>query len=197
MSGDEHFLARWSRRKREAAAEARDRPASPPPPAAEAAAPAQPTKTEPAPLAALPPLDAIDSASDIGAFLAPGVPVELTRAALRRAWTADPAIRDFIGLSENAWDFTAPDGVPGFGSLDLDQARKLVEDLFAPSPAGEPAPVAAASAPPPLLPDQSVVSPTPAAADAQPCVTAAEKRRVQASAEEPRPRRQHGGALPQ
>ena len=199
MSGDEHFLARWSRRKREAAAEARDRPASPPPPAAEAAAPAQPTKTEPAPLAALPPLDAIDSASDIGAFLAPGVPIELTRAALRRAWTADPAIRDFIGLSENAWDFTAPDGVPGFGSLDLDQARKLVEDLFAPPRASEPAvlPAAAANDPPPLLPDRSVVSRTPAAADAPPCVTAAEERRVQASAEEPRSRRQHGGALPQ
>jgi hypothetical protein len=42
------------------------------------------------------------------------VPADLTRAALRRAWLADPAIRDYIGLSENAWDFTAPGGVPGF-----------------------------------------------------------------------------------
>ena len=29
----------------------------------------------------------------------------------------DPVIRDFIGLSENSWDFNAPDGIPGFGSL--------------------------------------------------------------------------------
>lgn len=29
----------------------------------------------------------------------------------------DPVIRDFIGLSENSWDFTDPDSIPGFGSL--------------------------------------------------------------------------------
>ena len=65
----------------------------------------------------LPPIESIGAASDIRPFLAPGVPAELTRAALRRAWSTDPAIRDFIGLSENSWDFNAPDGVPGFGSL--------------------------------------------------------------------------------
>jgi hypothetical protein len=56
----------------------------------------------------------------------------LTRAALRRAWSADQAIRDFIGLSENSWDFNAPEGVPGFGSLATDgpgqlPARKMRE----------------------------------------------------------------------
>jgi hypothetical protein len=45
------------------------------------------------------------------------VPAELTRAALRRAWTSDPAIRDFIGIAENQWDFNDPDGIPGFGPL--------------------------------------------------------------------------------
>ena len=30
---------------------------------------------------------------------------------------ADPAIRYAVGLSENAWDFSAPDGVPGFGPI--------------------------------------------------------------------------------
>jgi hypothetical protein len=34
-----------------------------------------------------------------------------------RALLADPAVRDFVGLSENAWDFTDPNGVPGFGPL--------------------------------------------------------------------------------
>ncbi len=50
-------------------------------------------------------VDPISPATDLAAFLKPGVPVELTRAALRRAWISDPAIRDFVGLSE---DLVAP-----------------------------------------------------------------------------------------
>ena len=34
-----------------------------------------------------------------------------------RALLADPAIRNAVGLSENAWDFSIPDGVPGFGPI--------------------------------------------------------------------------------
>ena len=67
--------------------------------------------------ATLPPIESITAASDVRAFFAPGVPAELTRAALRRVWVTDPTIRDFVGIAENQWDFTAPDGVPGFGSL--------------------------------------------------------------------------------
>ncbi|WP_422282997.1 DUF3306 domain-containing protein, partial [Bradyrhizobium sp.] len=52
------------------------------------------------------------------AFLRKGIPQELGRAALRRAWAADPAIRDFVGLAENAWDFNDPNAMPGFGPLD-------------------------------------------------------------------------------
>jgi hypothetical protein len=82
------------------------------------AKPGQPPPTESRfDAATLPPIESIGAASDIRPFLAPGVPVDLTRAALRRAWSTDPAIRDFIGLSENSWDFNAPDGIPGFGSL--------------------------------------------------------------------------------
>ena len=46
-------------------------------------------------------IDPISPATDLAAFLKPGVPVELTRAALRRAWISDPTIRDFVGLSED------------------------------------------------------------------------------------------------
>jgi hypothetical protein len=74
----------------------------------------------------LPPIESIDAGSDIRPFLAPGVPADLTRAALRRAWSADPAIRDFIGLSENSWDFNGPDGVPGFGSPTTDGPGRLL-----------------------------------------------------------------------
>ena len=128
MTGDdESFLARWSRRKREAettepepaepttAPDASDHPpASEPPDVAEI-------------VAKLPPIEEITATTDIRAFLAPGVPTELRLAALRRAWSTDPAIRDFIGLAENQWDFNAPDGVPGFGSLvDPEQVRQLL-----------------------------------------------------------------------
>jgi hypothetical protein len=82
-------------------------------------------------LTTLPPIDSITAATDIRAFLAPGVPVELTRAALRRAWVVDPKIRNFIGMAENQWDFTAPETIPGFGPLKaIDDVRKLVADVF-------------------------------------------------------------------
>jgi Protein of unknown function (DUF3306) len=68
-------------------------------------------------LASLPSIESIAADTDIGAFLRSGVPAELTRAALRRAWASDPAIRDFIGIAENQWDFNGPDAIPGFGPM--------------------------------------------------------------------------------
>jgi hypothetical protein len=82
-------------------------------------------------LKSLPPIESIVAATDIRPFLAPGVPAELTRAALRRAWVADPAIRDFIGLSENAWDFTKSDAISGFGPLQMtDELKRIVTEMF-------------------------------------------------------------------
>jgi hypothetical protein len=67
--------------------------------------------------ASLPSIDAIGIGTDIRGFLQSRVPVELTKAALRRAWASDPAIRDFIGIAENQWDFNDPDAISGFGPL--------------------------------------------------------------------------------
>jgi len=61
--------------------------------------------------ASLPSIGSIGPASDIRPFLEPGVPQDLARAALRRAWIVDPVIRDFVGPSENFWDFNASDAV--------------------------------------------------------------------------------------
>jgi Protein of unknown function (DUF3306) len=138
MSKHEGFLQRWSRRKREVAQpspeQAPDHKASdvPAAPVSGDATPAQPPATDPlVDLTKLPPIDSIAAATDIRPFLAPGVPVELTRAALRRAWTADPSIRDFIGLAENQWDFVTPGGAPGFGSLpDTEQIRRMVAKII-------------------------------------------------------------------
>ncbi len=142
MTEPENFIARWSRRKAAETNAETERIVTPSePPSAEPGvgdekqagalpAPAQ-SKMEPPEidLAALPPIESIGVGTDISVFLRAGVPAELTRAALRRAWTADPAIRDFIGLSENAWDFTAPDGVPGFGPLSGADAGRLMAEF--------------------------------------------------------------------
>ena len=143
MKDREAFLARWSRRKRKAAAAqaepVTEQPAAPAATASEKSEPpsAPPAaRSQPQPTAELPPIDSIDSGTDIRAFLEQGVPQDLARAALRRAWSSDPAIRDFIGLSENAWDFNAPEGVPGFGPFAPDAARQLVAQVLGdPDPA--------------------------------------------------------------
>jgi hypothetical protein len=47
------------------------------------------------------PANSVDGTASLAAFLKPGVPEEITRAALRRGWVSDPAIRDFVGLTED------------------------------------------------------------------------------------------------
>ena len=113
---DEEFLKRWSRRKHES--KAAEQVPSPPGQTVAASAEAAEVASEPEiDLSKLPSIDSITAATDITEFLRKGIPDELSRAALRRAWVADPAIRDFVGLAENAWDFTDPNAIPGFGPL--------------------------------------------------------------------------------
>lgn len=139
MSTDEPFLSRWSRRKREGAPAPESEAEIPPAPeggealAVASTAPQEQEQEPPFDLAQLPSLDSITASTDIRAFLMRGVPAALSREAMRRAWAADPAIRDFIGLSENSWDFTVPGGVPGFGPADPAHALKEVADLVSPS----------------------------------------------------------------
>jgi Protein of unknown function (DUF3306) len=99
-------------------------------------------------LAKLPPLESITAESDIRAFLAPGVPAELSRAALRRAWSADPKIRDFVGLADYDWDFNTPGAIAGFGPLEMtDELRRQVAQMvgrsLAPEAPERPAPTSA------------------------------------------------------
>jgi hypothetical protein len=39
---------------------------------------------------------------------------------------ADPSVKGSVGLSEYAWNFAEPDGVPGFGPLAAEEATELV-----------------------------------------------------------------------
>jgi hypothetical protein len=163
---DEHFLARWSRRKRDVAAAEASRETSKQESPQDA--PANPNRTTGQPVvavrnaeatldetqaaaaqtpaafdrASLPDLESITSTTDVRGFLGPQVPPALTRAALRRAWVADPAIRDFVGLQENDWDFNNPNSIPGFGDLGSEQDLKnMVARVFneAPDAAERPA----------------------------------------------------------
>jgi uncharacterized protein DUF3306 len=207
---DEDFLKRWSRRKQEAkTAEV----------AAEVAPPVAATETPPAAapeqeidLSKLPPLDSITAATDITEFLRQGIPAELRHAALRRAWAADPAIRDFVGLAENAWDFTDPNAMPGFGALQgtpeqisamverviggvRETAEKLASELSAKEHAGEKAdqedvPTVAEAAEPARVTAISADRPAQSDAAVQPEASHEDHDAVTI------PRRTHGGALP-
>jgi len=184
----EKFLERWSRRKRLAARHGAEKAqAASIDPAAVAAPDVTAAAFDPA---CLPPIESINAASDIRAFLGPAVPVELTRAALRRAWIVDPAIRDFIEIAENQWDFGRPDGVPGFGSLHVTpELRRLVMELC-----GDPAatgPVEVAGHPTEL----EDAAEAPADVVAGPSGDAPPPKR-NADAPKPPVPRKHGRALP-
>ena len=146
MSDPESFLSRWSRRKREALRET-DRGVrlrgssaanSSPPPSGEGAGevvarPARAPADLPFDAASLPPIESITADTDIRNFLASGVPSELTRAALRRAWACDPKIRNFVGPAEYDWDFNAADSMAGFGPLRItDEVGKMAAQILEP-----------------------------------------------------------------
>ncbi len=114
----------------EAAEAAEGVPAQPPaagasPPASPVTSPAAPSAVAPSPpcedpgpaevdLASLPRLEDLTAGSDLSLFLRKGVPEALRNAALRRVWSLDPTIRDFIGPADYAWDWNVPGGVPDY-----------------------------------------------------------------------------------
>jgi Protein of unknown function (DUF3306) len=130
-----NFLLRWSRRKRAASERAADVALVEQRQQTDSEANAGRQSQEDPVLPALgpedlPPIESITATTDLRAFLKPGVPEDLIRSALRRAWVTDPAIRNFIGIAENQWDFTKPETIPGFGSLELTpELRRMVADL--------------------------------------------------------------------
>src|SRR5713226_7987197 len=111
MTRSENIMSRWSRMKQQSAGRAApdDLSSEPKPIDAEAGdlntATAATPGTDPA---TLPPLHSITAGTDIRSFLGSNVPLALTKAALRRAWVTDPAIRDFVGIAESQWDFNDP-----------------------------------------------------------------------------------------
>jgi hypothetical protein len=128
MTKRDNFILRWARLKRESETgrETGSANSSPYGPTKAVLAGTEATAAQPAidaadedpfDLASLPSIEAITANTDVRGFLQTRVPLDLTRAALRQAWASDPAIRDFIGIAENQWDFNDPNAMPGFGPL--------------------------------------------------------------------------------
>ncbi len=104
MSEDEPaegFARRWSRLKRAPQAESVVAPAAPAPPVPEE------------PVEIPPPADSIPL-EDITAWLGKRLPDGWREVALRRMWSADISIRDFVGPADYAWDWNVPGGAPGW-----------------------------------------------------------------------------------
>ena len=234
MSGS--FLSRWARRKEavraaeqselpstadtgatgEALAAARPDEAAPPV-GAETDAGSQPGSRPDNLLASLPSLDDLTPETDLTAFLQAGVPTALRNAALRRMWSLDPAIRDFVSEArEYAYDWNTPGGVPGMGPLlptdDVKAMLKRVIDGIpvkqAEKPEAETDMVATASAKdhaalvgtdvPELAALPQSEPALPPAVDPQPLDVHLPDDRleaVQPAPQQPRLRR-HGGAMP-
>jgi hypothetical protein len=206
VSEGEGFLSRWSRRKRAAGTAPVPPPAAPAPP--EAAVPPPDAEAPAFDPASLPPVESLTAESDFAAFLREEVPAALRRAALRRAWSLDPAIRDFVGPADYAWDYNAPDGVPGF-SFDLPgDVKRLVAQAVGlePEPSGgAPAPAVTEAAAPPANPaptepeEHAREKPPPAVTLDEPTPEALPAPAVPPlppTAELSPARRRHGGALP-
>lgn len=224
----ESLLTRWARRKQ--AVRAAERLGAPPEPDAAdpalALAPdANPDETPPDPqtaLADLPSLEAFTHESDLAPFLRTGIPTALRNAALRRMWSTDPAIRDFVSEArEYAYDWNTPGSVPGLGPLlPSDDVQAMLgrligraeaqdpQDPLEPAPAEAPDPgmgVAATdaevdTAPPALLAESGPVSlgdaPSPASdAVGMPPEASSGVAKLEESPLRPRLRR-HGGAIP-
>jgi hypothetical protein len=200
MSEAENFLSRWARRKSEADAVSPMESSVAPQPDIKAEASPDPENLD---LESLPPVDSITQTTDISGFLRSGVPPELTRSALRQAWASDPAIRDFIGIAENQWDFNDPNTIPGFGLLGatddvpallaqaLGQVERVAEAISNPADLPRLTPVAASQdEPPEQAPDE--IPPDISTANEEIAV-----RSSLTTDEEARPgHRRHGSALP-
>ncbi len=133
---EDRFLQRWSRRKHEAretplVEAARDAPVEP-----EFRVPAEPeTEVTAEDIAALPPVESVMDAAGLRQFLRRGIPAGLRHAALRRLWRLDPKIRDHVDAAQDyAFDWNAPDGVPGGGgTVTREQVAGILDRLFPPT----------------------------------------------------------------
>ncbi|WP_163264489.1 DUF3306 domain-containing protein [Chelativorans alearense] len=160
-AGNDNPFARWSRRKlaaREAGSPTADEAGQVDNAVGEEDAergdlqPAPPEPDTDVPPEPLPRIEDLTAESDLSAFLRQGVPAALKNTALRKMWTLDPVIRDYIGPAEYAWDFNKPGSMAGFGPL---EAGKSVVNFLSKAGSSDPQDTAAEPQPPPGVPTAS------------------------------------------
>ena len=220
MNDPENFISRWSRRKSQAADEKTQLDKTATRQAVDPASEQDRNLTSqksvvaspPVPefdLASLPPIESIEAGTDITAFMREGVPSALRHAALRRAWSADPAIRDFVGLNENYWDAANPGGIAGFGDLHPStDVKRMVSELFGENAAqasGSESSITSNTSAAPTAVSRTATG-TPAAepdlntsdvAHASGTKIAAAQKETSNDPQEQKSFRRHGGALPE
>lgn len=111
--GDEDFLSRWSRLKRDAGAQPSPKPESGP-------------ADSHAPLPELPPLDKLTFESDYRGFLHPKVDEDLRRAALRKLFS-DPHFSAIDMMDVYLDDYSRSDPIPAAMLKQLRQAQKILD----------------------------------------------------------------------
>jgi hypothetical protein len=214
MSGSD-FFSRWSKRKRAV-------PPAHPPAREPAGSEVAPHSEElsggetlpPEELAKLPSLESLTAQTDLTQFLRAGVPMVMRKAALRRMWSLDTNIRDYVSEArEYAYDWNAVGGVPGNGPLlPTDDIKAMLRDIFDGTPVEDVEPEQTTAEVKMIEADQQGEDTAPAKtdddidhadADAQlvalpqtkPSLAALPPRPTPVDASIPRPRR-HGRAVP-
>jgi hypothetical protein len=160
---DDHFLARWSRRKHASAKGAL--PEIEAPEAAKAAPPAPAPGSAPAP-APLPPVESLTPDSDFSPFMRPDVDEALKRQALKTLFR-DPRFNEMDGLDVYIDDFSKPDPLPEGWLEKMNQVIHL-GDYRPPEPAVE-----AAAEPDAETSAEALRPPAEAANEAPPADTSA------------------------
>jgi hypothetical protein len=132
MSEDEPFFSRWSRRKlasdRASAAtqspeKRTETPGLCPDPAPEAEV------AEEALAIPLPDIESLLPGTDMTPFFQKGVTEQVRNAALRRLWSIDSAIRDYVDPAlDYAYDWNTPGGAPGYGPITAHDLMKLADE---------------------------------------------------------------------
>jgi hypothetical protein len=102
----------------------------------------------------LPRIEDLTAESDLSAFMRRGVPEALKAAALRRMWSLDPAIRDYVGPAEYAWDFNNPGTMAGFGPVGSHASIRTALPSFSGSASASPEEQVASAPTIPLTEDQ-------------------------------------------
>lgn len=197
------FLSRWSRLKRETEKPA-DKDtvpqASTEKPATEEPGIEEPFDPEKLAIP-LPSLDDLKPGDSLVAFMQKGVPEFLKNAALRKMWALDPMVRDFRSEAlDYAWDWNTPGGVPGAGPLGpSDKVEEMIEAMFRPQTKEVEEPQAVVQTEIPTTIEQSDATAPPE--DSQPeSIQLSEveaENPIETEPSEDRPRRRHGGAMPQ